>query len=435
MQRRFCLRTDWRWLLLAVIGVGLLAGQGCPSPTPTNQVPTANAGLDQSVTTGATVTLAGSGTDPDGDTLTFSWEQTGGTIVTLSNADAATAHFTAPATPDALAFELTVSDGFGGTATDSVHVAVSAPPVTPQLFIANFTGNGILSYLDPSTINGNIAPDTNLSGPQTGLNHPADIVVTSSGVLLAANFGAAPASITSYPGAATANGNVVPARNVSGANTGLASPVTLAINPDNDLLFVANNAGTFNINVYAGASTAAFLGNLPPTRTIRSTALNHPFGINFGANDELYVANNGDSKILVFANASNLNGAGLTPSRTLTNPAFAGLFDCFVDPEDRLYVVNGAAGGNKILVIDNASTKNGAVTIDSTLTVTGAVSLTAIAVDKNQTGYIVDNAAAGGGAVYAYDTINTRNGAFAPDRRISGVTTQLSGPLRVFLVE
>jgi hypothetical protein len=433
MQRRLCLRTDWTWLLLAAIGVGLLAGQGCPSPTPTNQAPTANAGLDQSVTTGVTVTLAGSGTDPDGDTLTFSWEQTGGTFVTLNDADAATAHFTAPATPDALAFELTVSDGFGGTATDSVHVAVFTPPVTPQLFISNFIGKSVVSYLNPSTVNGNIAPDTNLSGAQTSINNPADIVVTSNGVLLVANRLAA-GVITSYPDAGTANGNVVPSRNVSGVSTALALPTSLAINSDNDLLFVANNAGAFDINVYADASTSAFNGNLPPTRTIKSAALSSPFGINFGANDELYVANNGDSKILVFANASNLNGAGLTPSRTLTNAAFAGLFDCFVDSGDRLYVVNGAGGGNKIHVINNASTRNGAVTIDSTLTVTGAVDLTAVCVDNNQTGYVVDRSAAGGGAVLVYDSINTRNGAFAPDRTISGASTQLHGPIRVFLV-
>jgi sugar lactone lactonase YvrE len=283
-------------------------------------------------------------------------------------------------------------------------------------------------------VNGNQAPSTNLSGPATSLANPADIVVTASGVLIAVNLGAAPASLTVYPNASTANGNVVPARNVQGASTGLNGPVTIAISTANDLAFVANNAGTFDINVFAGASTAGFLGNLAPTRTIKSAALNHPFGINFGANDQLYVANNAASNIVVFNNASTRNGV-ITPDRTLTNAAFAGLFDCFVDAGDRLYVVNGAAGGNKIHVINAASTKNGAVTIDSTLTVTGAVSLTAIAVDKNQTGYIVDNGAVGGGAIYAYDTINTKNGAFAPSRSITGATTQLAGPIRVFLVE
>lgn len=321
----------------------------------------------------------------------------------------------------------------GGTCTPN-PCTPAVIPITPQLYVANFTGNGVLSFLNPSTVNGNQAPSTNISGPQTSLNLPSDIAVTASGVLLAANFGAAPPSINVYPNASTANGNVVPARNVQGASTGLASPVTIAISTANDLLFVANTAGSFDINVFAGASTSGFLGNLPPARTIRSLGINTPRGINFGANDQLYVANGVGNTVVVFHNASTRNGT-VAPDRTLTNAAFAGLFDCFVDEGDRLYVVNSMTGGNRVHVINSASTQNGAVTIDSTLTVTGATNLTAIAVDGNQTGYIVDSNAPGGGAIYAYNNINTRNGAFSPDRTIAGVATQLNVPIRVYLVE
>src|SRR5437868_7845931 len=31
-----------------------------------------------------------------------------------------------------------------------------AQPVTPQLFIANFTASGVVSYRNPSTVNGNV---------------------------------------------------------------------------------------------------------------------------------------------------------------------------------------------------------------------------------------------------------------------------------------
>ena len=46
---------------------------------------------------GVTVTLNGSGTDADGDVLTYSWTQVGVTLtVALTNADTSRATFTAP---------------------------------------------------------------------------------------------------------------------------------------------------------------------------------------------------------------------------------------------------------------------------------------------------------------------------------------------------
>ncbi|HEU5152823.1 MAG TPA: PKD domain-containing protein, partial [Iamia sp.] len=95
-----------------------------------NGIPTANAGPDQEVNLGDTVTLDGTAsTDPDGDTLTYSWEQTGGgTVVSLTGADTAQPTFTAPEGPDVLAFTLTVDDGNGETATDTVLITVNGPP-------------------------------------------------------------------------------------------------------------------------------------------------------------------------------------------------------------------------------------------------------------------------------------------------------------------
>ena len=103
-----------------------------------NDAPTADAGNDQAVDEGSTVNLSGSGSDPDGDELSYSWVQVSGPDVSLSDAGTATASFTAPDVTgeQVVVLELTVSDGNGGSATDQVSVTASsvntAPTATAQ---------------------------------------------------------------------------------------------------------------------------------------------------------------------------------------------------------------------------------------------------------------------------------------------------------------
>jgi hypothetical protein len=80
-----------------------------------NQAPTAVITATTPVYEGNTVSLSGSSSsDPDGDPLTYTWEQISGTTVTLTGADQPDASFIAPsvAVSDTLIFRLTVSDGF-----------------------------------------------------------------------------------------------------------------------------------------------------------------------------------------------------------------------------------------------------------------------------------------------------------------------------------
>lgn len=95
-----------------------------------NQAPTANAGPDQTVEVGDQVSLSGSGNDPDGDPLTFSWafqSRPQGSAASLSNAGSATPSFTADVAGTYVVV-LTVSDGNGGTDTDTVEIVAEEPP-------------------------------------------------------------------------------------------------------------------------------------------------------------------------------------------------------------------------------------------------------------------------------------------------------------------
>ena len=98
-----------------------------------NDAPTALAGDDQSVTEGAAVVLdASSSSDPEGSSLTYSWNQTSGPVVSLTGGDGATPTFDAPdlvANTD-LRFEVTVSDGVN-TSVDSVTITVNADNDAP----------------------------------------------------------------------------------------------------------------------------------------------------------------------------------------------------------------------------------------------------------------------------------------------------------------
>ena len=107
--------------------------------TAANTAPTADAGDDQEVLTGAApVTLDGSGTDDDGTIASYAWTQDSGTTVTLSSTTTAAPTFTAPDAATDLVFSLIVTDNDGAnSAADTVTITVSAPPVTNQPPVAN----------------------------------------------------------------------------------------------------------------------------------------------------------------------------------------------------------------------------------------------------------------------------------------------------------
>ncbi len=148
-----------------------------------NQSPTANAGVDQTITAPAnTVNLDGSGSyDPDGSLSSYSWAKVSGPgTITISNSNTATPSVIG-LQAGSYVFELIVADNKGATAKDQVTITVNPKPGQPnQLPVAN-AGNNLTITLPVSSINLNAGssfdPDgtitayswQQLSGPSTSM--------------------------------------------------------------------------------------------------------------------------------------------------------------------------------------------------------------------------------------------------------------------------
>ena len=78
------------------------------------------------------VTLYGSGSDPDGDRLSYHWSQRSGPAVELLQGAGGQNHFLAPRVEETteLTFRLLVDDGNGGEDSDEVQITVqdNRPP-------------------------------------------------------------------------------------------------------------------------------------------------------------------------------------------------------------------------------------------------------------------------------------------------------------------
>ena len=98
-----------------------------PMTAGTNHAPSADAGADQIVSEGDTVQLDASGSsDPDGNTLFFTWTQTAGPAVSMVNQWSATPSFFAPGVnaDTVLTFQVVASDGELDSAPDTVNITV-----------------------------------------------------------------------------------------------------------------------------------------------------------------------------------------------------------------------------------------------------------------------------------------------------------------------
>lgn len=93
-----------------------------------NEAPVVTLSENFQVNTGQTVNLTAEAFDNNDDDMTYLWEQTSGTDVSLTNADTLSASFTAPTTYGSLSFKFTATDYRGASETESIMITVVAPP-------------------------------------------------------------------------------------------------------------------------------------------------------------------------------------------------------------------------------------------------------------------------------------------------------------------
>jgi C1A family cysteine protease len=167
--------------------------------------PTAEAGPNQTVAEGQTVTLDGSGSsDTDGTIAGYQWRRVSGPTVSLSGANTAQPSFTAPhlttASDATLVFELTVTDDDELTASDRVRVRVTWSNDAPRARAGadrnvadqsqvNLNGSAsedpegeTLSYRweqisgPPVTLTGAARPRANFTAPNLSTTAPVELI-------------------------------------------------------------------------------------------------------------------------------------------------------------------------------------------------------------------------------------------------------------------
>ena len=181
-------RKSFNALLLAVstllVGCGGGGSDGNLNPD-VNRAPSASAGPDQAVSTGSVVTLQGAGSDPDGDTLSFTWSfesQPAGSGATLSDPSDAAATFSVDEA-GTYVLSLTVSDGNASSAPDTLEITATDPN-TPPVADAGAIQNvriGTLVTLDGSA---STDPDGDSLTYRWALDVPAGSGATVSDVTL-----------------------------------------------------------------------------------------------------------------------------------------------------------------------------------------------------------------------------------------------------------
>ena len=205
-----------------------------------NQAPIASVPESINTTGNYNVILNGSASsDSDGTITSYSWAQTFGASVQISNANQALAIFTAPNINSQLVFQLTVMDNNGATSSDSITVNIQQDTTQPS--------DPVVTNQAPTAIAANSSSNENA-------------VVTLNGSASNDSDG----SIVSYSWVQTSGSNVA----ISGANQAVASFTAPEVDADTQLRFqltVTDNDGASSSASNTVTIQDVVLSNQAPT--------------------------------------------------------------------------------------------------------------------------------------------------------------------------
>lgn len=134
-----------------------------------------------------------------------------------------------------------------------------------RLYVADQAGNAIAVYDHASTLNGSITANRAVQGAaNTHLSGPGSVQVDGAGRLVVSN--ALAPSITIYANAATADGDIAPVAQISGASTGLSVPTQIFVDTTGTGTLYNVDPGAARVAIWGNFNTAN--GNIAPSRII-----------------------------------------------------------------------------------------------------------------------------------------------------------------------
>jgi len=179
-----------------------------------------------------------------------------------------------------VAFARDISPGFAVS-------AIFLDATNNRLYAADQAGDAIAIFDNASTLNGPVKATRAVQGAATHLAVPSGVTVDGAGRLIVSNVGngtTIPPTITIYANAATVDGNAAPVAEITGSNTGLVTPDQIVVDKTGTGTLYNADPGAARIAAFASLGTAN--GNIAPTRSINGantglTVGSQPVGVAF----------------------------------------------------------------------------------------------------------------------------------------------------------